>query len=473
MNRIKTILYILLSSCLFILNAQDCNKYVRISKEYSHYYELENGKTWIPIMTNYLTPNDDFNGTDDNEFNIVEDYFRKFSDNGGNAMRIWISASFLEIEDKLEGEYNPVKFARIDRLLALAGKYGIRVKFTLQHIRFISSTSTPSTGWATSKALASAFTDMEEYITTARGRQSYLNRVKAFSDRYKNNKQIYGWELWNEMNAAGWKNDSWYDFTTEVLPKVKALFPNQMVTQTLGSLDSKEAEKSYKMLFAIESNEYISIHRYLDQGNKAYETVKGTVDTLVSSAMNFTLKNVKDKPIVINEIGAVEGNHAGPFKLYKKDRDGVLIHDMIFAPFFCGAAGSGGMWHWDHYIYPQNLWYHFKRFSKAVENCDPVKEHFQHFFFETNGVRCYGLKGISKTIMWCRDGENNWKTELEKNITARSRSFSFNLNELANDKYSTVVFYDPWKDARVEKTVKKGKINVPYFKRSIVIILEK
>ena len=70
-------------------------------------------------------------------FETIESYFRNFSANGGNAMRIWISSPFLEIEDEKAVQFNPKSFSRIDKLLQRPKKYGIRIKFTLQHMRTI------------------------------------------------------------------------------------------------------------------------------------------------------------------------------------------------------------------------------------------------------------------------------------------------------------------------------------------------
>ena len=85
--------------------------------------------------------------------------------------------------------------------------------------------------------------------------------------------------------------------------------------------------------------------------------------------------------------------------LYPKDTEGILLHDFIFAPFFCGSAGSGNTWHWDHYIEPNQLWYHFGRFKNAIEGIDPMAEAMQPFSFSSMNVNCYGLQGKTKTIL--------------------------------------------------------------------------
>lgn len=436
------------------------------SKDWPRYFTTKEGDTWIPIATNYLPSTNNI---------LVEDYFKKFSENGGNAMRIWISTAYLEVEDSTEGTYNPEKFARIDHLLQMAKKYNVKIKFTLHHIRSISATSADKTKWSNSTALASKFTDIDEYVKTEKGKKSYLNRVRAFAARYKNDPQIYSWELWNEMDASV-DEAGWYNYTGPIIDSVKKLMPHQSVTQTLGSLHSYYADSMYNRLAEIATNDYFSIHRYLDEGTswKQYENTKLPIDQLASDAVRKGLVMVRSnpRPVVINEIGAVQPNHAGPSKLYPIDTEGTLLHDMIFAPFFSGAAGTGSTWHWDHYIYKNNLWYHFKRFANAIEGIDPVKEKFEPVYFETGGVRCYALKGKTKTIIWCRDAAVTWQTELRDGVPASEKAnLVIDANEQLGNQYTSARFYNPWSDTWTNSSV-TSKLNVPAFKRSIVLVLQ-
>ncbi len=447
--------------------------FVRISTKYPAYFETTDNQTWIPVMINYIVPA----GQDEPAaFATIENYFSNFSTNGGNAMRIWISSPFLEIEDQKAGQYSSTKFARIDKVLQLAEKYQIRIKFTLQHIRSITGGEAKQP-WANSTVLSAdnggPFTGIKEYINTAKGKKYYLNRVRALAEKYKNNKQIFGWELWNEMDAVDSKD--WFAFTTEILDSVKALFPNHLVTQTLGSLHSKDAAGRYEQFFGLHNNPYVSLHRYIDPGKdwSQYDDITRPVDSMIFHAIQFAQSNVQNKPIVVNEIGAVEANHAGPSKLYLVDTAGVLIHDMIFAPFFCGAAGTGGMWHWDSYVEHQHLWYHYQRFQNVIKGIDPAEERFTPFTLAKQGVRAYGLKGKNQTMIWCRNAENNWKTEFLQHITpALKTDFSIRLEETGRANAHTARVYDPWKDEWTNLAIKDGTISMPSFLRSVVVVIK-
>jgi hypothetical protein len=38
--------------------------------------------------------------------------------------------------------------------------------------------------------------------------------------------------------------------------------------------------------------------------------------------------------LLLAQSGAVEPSHSGPSKLYAKDKDGIILHDILFTPFF-------------------------------------------------------------------------------------------------------------------------------------------
>lgn len=447
--------------------------FVRVSIKNPRYFETTNHHLWIPVMINFIMPN----GEDAEVYKKVEVYFKHFSENGGNAMRIWISSPFLEIEDKKVGEYNQAKFNRIDSVLHLAKKYNIRIKFTLQHIRTIKPDANGNISWSNRAFMAvengGPFKNISDYINTPEGKKVYLNRVKALSKRYKNNTQIFSWELWNEMDAVDDKD--WFPFSAQLLDSVKALFPNHLIAQTLGSMHSVDADKRYEKLLTLKNNEYITVHRYLDPGTDwgQYDHVHGPIDLLISNAIQFVYRDDIIKPIVANEHGAVEANHSGPNKLYAKDSVGVFIHDMIFAPFFCGASGCGSMWHWDAYVEKQNLWYHYQRFNSAINGIDPIMEEFAPFTFIQDSVRCYGIKGNKTTLIWCRDAKSNWKTELQQGIRPVLRNkLSINLTVSGRNDYSIAKVYDPWNNKWTTVQIINSTITIPPFLRSVVLVLK-
>ena len=132
--------------------------------------------------------------------------------------------------------------------MSLAQKYDIRIKFTLQHIRSIKPEVDDGAAWSNRAFMAvengGPFMGIGDYIRSQEGKKAYLDRVRALSERYRDHKQIFSWELWNEMDAVDEKD--WLQFTEQMLDSVRVLFPNHLVAQTLGSLHSPDADLRYE-----------------------------------------------------------------------------------------------------------------------------------------------------------------------------------------------------------------------------------
>jgi hypothetical protein len=178
--------------------------------------------------------------------------------------------------------------------------------------------------------------------------------------------------------------------------------------------------------------------------------------------------------MLLAEVGGVKPRHTGPIELYSQDKDGILLHDLLFAPFFSGAAGPGHAWHWDSYIDKNNLWYHFQRFNEAIKGIDPVKENFRAVTIQHHQLRIYALVGDKTTLLWCRDAANDWENEFVKGIPpAELKGLSVDVSEFIKTReIKSVKIYDPWKNVWT-KGKKKSGVVLPDFKRSVVVRIER
>jgi hypothetical protein len=144
--------------------------------------------------------------------------------------------------------------------------------------------------------------------------------------------------------------------------------------------------------------------------------------------------------------------------------EGTLLHDILFAPFFAGAAGCGQIWHWDSYVDPNNLWWHFGRFADVVKGIDPARERFQPSMIEHERLRIYRLAGRNTTLMWCRDTKNDWRTELERG--EKPGTLTGVSIEAPSGRLRA---YDPWTGKWSDTVRKGGRVQLPDFRRSVVV----
>ena len=469
--------FLLLGVCLtmkvFAQKPFSQDLFVEISKKDPRYLAFSDGRTFMPVGANICFPR---GITEENEvLKYYARYFEEMAANGGNFTRIWLSVPVFEVEHEKAGSYDLKIAERIDAVLALARKHQIKVKFCLEHFRKITNSPAPfpSSVPFDRPVYDGKIATMDAFFLTATGKKCYLDRVDFLAKRYANNPTVFGWELWNEINSVNVKEkEALLQWTREMLAEVKKRFPRQLVMQSLGSFDHEPATEMYRRYTELPQNQLAQVHRYLDMGAKL-PVCQAPMDELSSDAV-LTLKGFNaGKPVILSEVGGVEPNHAGPSKLYEKDTLGTLLHDMLFAPFFAGAAAPGQSWHWDYYIEKHRLWWHFARFNEALSGFDPIAEKAHSLLKKLpDNLKMYGLEGQKTTLLWIRDGNVHWKTELAEGQSARMVSGQKLRIPLKNVR--KVSFYDVWKNRWTKgKISPDGTLELPAFSRSLIVKLEK
>lgn len=442
---------------------EDAASFVRVSPRDSRYFELDNGRPYIPIGMNLIAP-------PKGDPALMDEWFGRLAAQGGNYVRIWLGSSYYDVEHAASGVYDEERAKRIDQLLASARKHGIRVKLCIDSFRHLGE---GTQAWAAKPIHhvknGGPATNMADFVNSPACRQRYKAKYDFFATRYGCDPAIFGWELWNEMNAVmGGDVRGW---TAEMLPELHRRFPKNLCMQSLGSFDRDSARAMYEALCRMPGNDVLQVHRYLDLGAQL-AVCKGPVDLAAADAVRELQAFGVSKPVLLAEGGAVEAGHTGPFKLYEKDRDGLILHDTLFAPFFAGAAGPGHIWHWDAYVAKNDLWPHFGRFAQAVAGIDPPAEAFAALRVEHPRLRILVLRGTRTTLAWLRDTQVTWQTELAEGRSPETlRGLVVALPAPAAGGSVSASAYDPWSGKRSVLRMGKGSLALPEFSRSLVVRL--
>jgi hypothetical protein len=398
----------------------------------------------------------------------MERWIKALSENRGNYIRLWLSHNFFDIEYERSGQYDSEKARRIDAVLEMARRHDVRVKMTVEHFRHFFRDRQQ---WAAKPihhvSRGGPAKDMDDFFQGQKSRAQFKRKLQWYADRYGDDPIIFAWELWNEMDTVQGKG--YMEWTEEMLAELKKLFPKNLVTQSLGSFDNASKRERYRRVSLMKDNDFANVHRYLDLG-ASLEICKGPMDILAADAIRELQNFECARPIVLAESGAVEPGHTGPFKLYKADKAGIILHDILFAPFFAGAAGTGQNWHWDHYVAANNLWFQFDRFAEAIEGIDPPAEAFEPITIDNPRLRIYALEGRHTLLAWCRDKRNTWQTELARSQPPAPVSGAVvSVTGIARDlDAGEVDFYDPWSNRWTEGRIEGQRISLPDFTRSIV-----
>ena len=450
------------------LSARGRAAFVRVSTRDPRYLELSDGAPYIPIGLNLIAPPERGPGGKTG-LQVYEDWLQQLASNGGNYVRVWLSNPFWDVESSRSGEYEESKAQRIDALLQMARAHGIRVKMTIEHFRSIGG---GPQAWADKPlhqvANGGTAESVADFFDGERSRGLFRKKIAWLASRFGDRPEIFGWELWNEINAV--RGGDYLAWTAAILPELHRHFPRNLCMQSLGSFDTASVRGTYRRLATMPSNDVAQVHRYLDLG-ASLDDCKGPVDVLAADAVRELLAFTPGKPVILAESGAVEPRHSGPSKLYTLDRDGTLLHDILFAPFFAGAAGPGQIWHWDAYVAKNRLWWHFGRFRDAVTGIDPAAERFTPSILPHERLRVYCLTGTRHTLLWCRDARDDWRSELERG-EAPEELTGMTLEHPAFHARPRVSTFDPWGGKWSGLRARGGSIDLPQMRRSIVLRLK-
>jgi hypothetical protein len=441
--------------------------FVTISSRDPRYLALSDGRPYIPIGLNMIAP-----GQREEEAGLaeIESWIKALAGNGGNFIRLWLSNPFFDVEHEKSGQYDESRARRIDAVLEVARRHNVRVKMTLEHFRHFFE---EQQRWAAKPqhhvSQGGPADSVDDFFQGRRSREQFLRKLDWFAERYGDDPQIFAWELWNEINAV--RGTGWAEWTEFMLPELKKRFPRNLVTQSLGSFDTEAVRDLNRKFSLMDANQLAQVHRYLDLGARL-EVCHGPMDLLSADAIRELRQFGVTKPMLLAEGGAVEPNHTGPFRLYDKDQAGILLHDVLFAPFFAGAAGPGQIWHWDRYVVQQDLWHHFGRFAETVKGLDPAVEGFEPIEIEHPRLRILALRGKSLLLAWCRDKENTWQTELAQGQAPEELTgLRVDLTGFRGAA-SRVRSYDPWMNQWTELTPQGRQVALPAFSRSLVLRIE-
>lgn len=454
--------------------------WIRVSRKNPHYFEHENGDTFLPVGVNLCFQR--FLQTDEECLAAYRRQIVAFAQNGGNFIRVWMGVPFLQLEPEHPGLFSEHKLANLHALVDIAKANNVRIKFTLEHFRrldagpdaelFPGAASFENPVYR--KDNGGFADDMTEFMSSDAGRKHFIGKLELLSRHFSEEPAVMAWELWNEVNTVSAPRAIWQEWSQIMLQELHRCFPHQLCLQNLGSFDAPRHVDPYRWLCTLDGCDYSQAHRYLDPGAEL-DVCRGPMDLLCRDVIEELRRNNPARPAILAETGAVESRHSRPSRLYDVDTHGMLLHDGLFAPFFCGSAGCGQFWHWDQlYLERHNLWFHFNRFVKATAGFDPVLEEATPFFQTVGCVRQYGLLGKFHTLLWLRDAQSTWESELARGRTPDVRErVKLDLRSLPGGAFRQARCYLPWTDASIHMELHGTEMELPEFTRSMVLLLNR
>ena len=233
--------------------------FIGVSSQNPSCFQFSDGTPYIPVGINMINPSGKYHSKPDSALLEIGRWMKNLSSNGGNYVRIWLSESFWDMEDKEAGKYRMDKIKRIDRFIEMARENHLRIKITLEHFRSVTLEENPQS-WATKfiyhTSQGGPLDSIRQYLTSVAGHRLFLDKVDFYQKRYGSDTLFFGWELWNEMNAMHVPLDPvFFDWNIKMLDAVKHRFPENLVMQSFGSFDNEDVRPDYKNMILMHGNQ--------------------------------------------------------------------------------------------------------------------------------------------------------------------------------------------------------------------------
>ncbi len=214
-------------------------------------------------------------------------------------------------------------------------------------------------------------------------------------------------------------------------------------------------------LFGLPEIDFAQVHDYGNQLLKEDFTTR--LPTLYAGA------NADGKPVPFAELG-VDSRGAAETLAAAPAFSG--LHDLIWLPFFIGAAGGGMTWWWDNVIDPKDQYGQWAPFAAFSAGLKPENEAFAAVSLPASHpsatLQTYALRGTATTLVWVKNAADNYLSGGNADEIAGAQ---LDLSALPRGSY-TVLFTNPYGANPADGQAQApGSLKLPAFRHDLALKL--
>ncbi len=357
--------------------------FLRVDRDNPRYLAFDDGTPFFAIGLNL--------GWATSKEQTLADYERwldALANEGANTVRVWMASwSFgLEWRDTGLGDYT----GRLDRawlldqVFRMAEARGVKIILVLLNHGAFSETTNPE--WADNPynaARGGPCAEPQCFVTDERAKNLFKRRLHYIAARWGHSPSLLAWEWWNEVNWTPITADRlqpWIAEMTAYLREVDVY--RHLTTHSYGSGASGGA------IWGLPGLDLMQQHGYTTQ------------DPTRAMPLGYAqMEGMAEKPILYGEFGY----SAGTEDETSFDREGVHLHNSLWAAALSGYASTGMYWWWDTYVEPLELWGHFGGISRFLDGEDLAALEPTEVELASSDLNALSLQSPNQALVWVQN----------------------------------------------------------------------
>jgi len=316
----------------FEVRPSDRKGYVRISAKSPLFFELDSGHPYFAIGENMCWPGEA--GTYD-----YDKWMGKLAEHGGNHIRLWLINDWnrLGLENRAEtpegdenglGRYTQQAAWRVDHVVAMGERLGVRALMCIDSFNSVDSSSRDG-NWKRSAYNAKnggPCQEPAEFFINPEAKRLFKQRLRYLVARWGYSTSVLAWEFWNEVDlATGYDSRAVAAWHKEMAEYLRSIDPWLHPITTSYSRTAGDPEVD-----GLPQMEFLQSHNY------GARDIAGMVN-------DWSRRQIEryGKPYYLGEYGADVGGDLA------EDKEGVQLHNGLWAGMLSGCPGTAMLWYWD------------------------------------------------------------------------------------------------------------------------------
>jgi hypothetical protein len=438
--------------------------FIRIHPQNPRFFAFDDGSSYFPVGINMGWGN-------------LEQYrawLDGLSANGGNWIRVWMASwSFgLEWNDTGLGDYSArlMRAWQLDQIMKMAEERGVYVELVLINHGAFSATVNPE--WANNPynaANGGPCARPQDFATDPAARDYFKRRLRYIAARWSASPALMNWEWWNEADWTPINEAQMTTWIQEMTPVLRGYDPYDHL------ISNSYAKSSVPAVTNLPELDFAQFHLY------------SAVDPAISFEDYLTdwENEIPGKPIVFAEFGYGAGGEDAE----TGNRQGLHLHNGLWASTFSGYASTAMYWWWDSYVDPLDLWGEYGKLTRFLEGQDLAVLTHMHVGISSREVPMVALGTSDRALVWLHDRKYDANAmqrahdllALQGNKPGEDwiylpdpiKDVTLTFDQLADGRY-TAAWYSPVRgewlaQAPLTVTGGKGSLAVPEFQGDLAL----